>query len=68
MQKIIQYKKDTATRSRIINPSLNYNAFENLDLFIGYMRSHIFKNAEHESDFEYLEQYGFFYASLSWYF
>jgi len=50
------------------NPSLKYNAFENLDLLIGTMWSHIFKNAEHESDFEYLEQYGFFYASLSWYF
>lgn len=69
MRKIIQYKKDTSTRSRIINPSLKYNAFESLDLFIGYMRSYIFEKAEYyASEFEYFEQYGFLYASLSWYF
>lgn len=59
---------DFQGRGIFYNPSLKYNALENLDLSLGYMQSHIFDNAAYESDFEYVKKYGFFYASLTWYF
>lgn len=59
---------DFQGRGIFSNPSLKYNALENLDLSIGYMQSHIFNNASYDSDFEYVKKYGFFYASLTWYF
>jgi hypothetical protein len=59
---------DIQGRGIFYNPSLKYNALENLDLSAGYMQSHIFQNAEYDSDFGYMEKYGFLYASLTWYF
>lgn len=59
---------DFQGRGIFANPSLRYNALENLDLSLGYMQSHIFKNAAYASDFEYVKEYGFLHASLTWYF
>jgi len=59
---------DFQGKSLFYNPALRYNAFENINVFIGFMKSYGIKDGKYTSDFEYLEKYSFLYASLVWYF
>jgi hypothetical protein len=49
-------------------PSLRYNVLQNVDISISGMIAHVFKYGNKSSDFDYLDKYGFWFASLIWYF
>lgn len=59
---------DYQGRGVFIMPSVKYNPFQNIDITIGTMLSKIFEGSQRESDFEYLEKYGYIFASLTLYF
>ncbi len=50
------------------NPSLRYNAFQNIDISLGIMRAHVFAGAPQESDFAAFESDFLLMTSLVWYF
>lgn len=50
-----------------INPSLKYNVFQDVDLFISFMKSYLLDGAKYSSDFEYLDEYPLLYAYLKWF-
>jgi hypothetical protein len=52
----------------MINPSLKYNAFQNIDVAAGAITARIFGNSSKTSDFEVYAENALFYASLTWYF
>ena len=49
-------------------PSLKYNVLQNVDISISAMMAHVFKRGNQSSDFDYLDKYGLYFASLMWYF
>lgn len=51
-----------------INPSFKYNAGQNIDIIISGMKAfEIDKNRNYESDFDFIKNKPFIYASLTWY-
>lgn len=59
---------DFQGRGLFFNPSLKYNAFQNIDVSIGIMRAHVFDDAAKSSDFGDFDDMGLVYGSLVWYF
>ncbi len=59
---------DFQGKGLLINPSLKYNIFENIDVAAGLMAAHVFDGSSKTSDFETLSENALFYASLIWYF
>lgn len=52
----------------LFNPSLRYNAFQNIDISLGIMRAHVFPGAPRESDFAAFEKDFLLMTSLVWFF
>ncbi len=59
---------DFEGRGLLFNPSLKYNAFQNIDVMAGAMMARIFSGAPGSSDFDTFRKGGLIYASLAWYF
>jgi hypothetical protein len=59
---------DFQGRGLLLNPSLKYNAFQNIDVTAGTMIAHVFKGSARTSDFRPFSRGGLVYASLAWYF
>lgn len=59
---------DFQGRAVLINPTLKYNAFQDVDFSLGVMKTWIRGDADYESDFTYLEKYPLAYATFTWYF
>ncbi len=59
---------DFQGRGVFLNPSLTYNAFQNIDVSLAVMRAHVFSDAPEESDFAAFEKDVLVFASLVWYF
>ncbi|HDP79287.1 MAG TPA: hypothetical protein ENN21_00425 [Spirochaetes bacterium] len=59
---------DFEGRGLFFNPSLKYNAFQNIDVSLGVMRAHVFDGAPEQSDFAAFENEVLVAASLAWYF
>ncbi len=58
---------DVQGRSVLLNPTLRYNIFQDVDLTVSAMKTWIHRGAEYESDFEYLRKYPLVYATFTWY-
>jgi len=52
----------------LLNPSLKYNVFQDVDFSLAAMKTWIRNDARYESDFAYLEKYPLVYATFTWYF
>ncbi len=59
---------DFQGRGIFATPSLKYNLFENIDINAGAMAGHVFSGARKTSDFDKLDKYAYYFASLTWYF
>ncbi len=59
---------DFQGRAVLINPTLKYNVFQDVDFSLGVMKTWIRDDAEYESDFSYLKKYPLVYATFTWYF
>lgn len=59
---------DFQGKGLFITPNVKYNPLENIDINIGLMLGHLFKNSRYDSDFEHLDKYSLLYASIIWYF
>lgn len=55
---------DWQGRGMLINPSLKYNAFQNVDIMAGILAGHVFEGASNTSDFEIFSRNSLFYASI----
>ena len=49
-------------------PPLRYNVLQDVDISISGMIAHVFKRGNQPSNFDYLDKYGLWFASLIWYF
>ncbi|MCU0822324.1 MAG: hypothetical protein MUC95_07625 [Spirochaetes bacterium] len=59
---------DFQGRGLFTAPSLRYNVLQNVDISLSGMIANVFKHGGRASDFDYLDKYGLYFASLTWYF
>lgn len=59
---------DFQGRAVLVNPTLKYNAFQDVDFSLGAMKTWVRGDAKYESDFAYLKKYPLVYATFTWYF
>ena len=58
---------DFQGRAVLINPTLKYNAFQDVDFSLSAMKTWVRDDAKYETDFAYLKKYPLVYATFTWY-